>query len=79
MVLGRTSFCVVDHCSHQVLLASAVHVLIEQGLVMRKTAVALGAVGMGAGILYAFGRARAKNNGKLRAMDGGEKVGESAV
>ena len=46
---------------------------------MRKAAVALGAVGIGAGILYAFGRARGKNGGKLRAMDGVEKVGESAV
>ena len=41
---------------------------------MRKAAVALGTVGIGAGILYAFGRAREKNRGKLRAMEGVEKM-----
>src|SRR5882757_5265380 len=47
---------------------------------MRKAAVALGAVGMGAGILYAFGRAREKNTGTSVAMDHGvEKVGERRV
>ena len=46
---------------------------------MRKATVALGTVGIGAGILYAFGRAREKNSGKLRAMDGVQKVGESGV
>jgi hypothetical protein len=41
---------------------------------MRKAAVALGTVGVGAGILYVFGRAREKNRGKLRALEGVEKV-----
>jgi len=46
---------------------------------MRKAAVALGAVGIGAGILYTFGRAREKNSAKLPALDGVKKVGESGV
>jgi hypothetical protein len=47
---------------------------------MRKAAVALGTLGIGAGILYAFGRARQKNTGEALAMDEGvEKVGERGV
>ena len=46
---------------------------------MRKAAVALGTIGISAGILYAVGRAREKNSGKLGAIDGVEKVGESGV
>ncbi len=36
---------------------------------MRKTAVALGSVGIGAGILYALGRKRAKNNDRIQSID----------
>lgn len=46
---------------------------------MRKAAVALGTVGIGAGVLYLFALGREKNSRKLRAMDGVEKVGESGV
>src|SRR6266536_2621028 len=47
---------------------------------MRKAAVALGTVGIGAGILYAFGRARDKNTRRSLAMDkGDEKVGKRGV
>ncbi len=47
---------------------------------MRKAAVALGTVGIGAGILYAFRRTREKNTGRSLAMDEGvEKVGEPGV
>jgi hypothetical protein len=46
---------------------------------MRKAAVALGTIGIGAGILYAFGRAQEKSNSKLRAMDGVEKIDEIGV
>jgi hypothetical protein len=44
---------------------------------MRKAAVALGTVGIGAGILYAFGRARAKDSATSVATDEGvDKVDE---
>ena len=47
---------------------------------MRKATVALGTVGIGAGLLYAFGRAREKNTERSLAMDEGvEKVGERGV
>ena len=47
---------------------------------MRKTAVALGTVGIGAGILYAFGRSREKKTGKSLAMhEGLRPVDEGAV
>lgn len=47
---------------------------------MRKAAVALGTVGIGAGILYAFGRAREKSRGRSDVMDEAVgKVGERGV
>jgi hypothetical protein len=41
---------------------------------MRKAAIALGTIGIGAGVLYAFERAQEKSNNKLRALDGVEKI-----
>lgn len=78
MVLRSTSFCFVANSSHRVSVTED-SLLQQGGWKMRKAAIALGTVGIGAGILYAFGRARQNNSGKLRAMDGVEKVGESGV
>jgi hypothetical protein len=47
---------------------------------MRKAAVALGAAGIGAGVLYAFGRAREKNTRRSLTMDERvEKIVERGV
>jgi hypothetical protein len=81
MVLRSTSFCFAAYSSNTILLGVTLTGLLQtRGVEMRRAALALGTVGIGAGILYAVGRAREKNSRRPLVKDEGlDQVGEGAI